>query len=44
MGWFWTNSLMGKIESGLVSLTNYIWRKRRQEEKKIIDKIKHSKK
>lgn len=35
---------MDIIESFFVKCTNYIWRKRREEEKKVLDKIKHTKK
>lgn len=44
MGWFWTNPVMGKIETLLVTLTNKIWRKRREHEKKLIEKIKEQNK
>jgi hypothetical protein len=42
MGWFWNSKVMSKIESGLVSITNSLWRKRRAEEKKVVEKIKES--
>lgn len=38
----WNNVVMDKIESMLVNLTNYIWKKRREEEKKVVKKIKES--
>jgi len=34
MRWFWTNALMGKIESVLVIITNKLWKKRREYDKK----------
>ena len=42
MGWFWTSSVIGWIENKLVNLTNYIWKKRREEEKKVVKKIKET--
>lgn len=44
MGWFWNNPIMNKIESLLVTLTNKLWRKRREYEKKVVDKIKEQNK
>lgn len=44
MGWFWNNPIMGKIESGLITLTNMLWRKRREQEKKLVEKIKEQNK
>lgn len=40
MGWFWTSSFVGWVENKLVNLTNFIWKKRREEEKKVVKKIK----
>lgn len=40
MKWFWHNPVVDVLERGLVSLTNYVWRKRREAEKEVITKIK----
>jgi len=44
MGWFWNNPIMNKIEAGLITLTNKLWRKRREHEKKLVEKIKEQNK
>lgn len=38
--YFWHNIVMDVIESGLVTLTNYIWSQRRMYEKEVINNIK----
>jgi hypothetical protein len=40
MKWFWHNPVVDVIERGLVGLTNYVWKKRREAEKEVITKIK----
>ena len=44
MNWFWGSKFIGWVESNLVCLTNYIWKKRREQEKKVISKIKEDQK
>lgn len=39
----WNSKLMGVIENVLVNLTNYVWKKRREQEKKTLEKIKNKK-
>lgn len=39
----WNSKLMGFIENVLVNLTNYVWKKRREQEKKTLEKIKNKK-
>jgi len=39
----WNTKFVGYIENVLVNLTNYVWRKRREEEKRTLDKIKNKK-
>ena len=40
MKWFWHNPVVDLLERGLVSLTNIVWKKRREAEKEAITKIK----
>jgi hypothetical protein len=42
MKWFWNSALMNAIENLFVNVTNFIWRKRRAEEKKIVNTIKEA--
>lgn len=39
----WNSKFMGFIENVLVNLTNYVWKKRREQEKKTLEKIKNKK-
>lgn len=40
MNWFWNNPLMTFIENVLVNITNKLWKKRREAEKKALEKNK----
>ena len=40
MHWFWHSQILNVIEGWLVSLTNYVWAKRRESEKKLVKQIK----
>jgi hypothetical protein len=40
MHWFWNSTLMDRLEKWLVTLTNYIWNKRRTYEKQLANSIK----
>jgi len=39
----WNTKFVGFIENALVNLTNYVWKKRREEEKKTLEKIRNKK-